>query len=291
MVLASLVIFCLQSESVLALDLRIRNDFDKAMTVAVVYFDAQAQKWRTRGWFTTEARSERKVSINAARTDIYIYAQLAGMSMTWGVGDVTRTVTREAFSYFDGQACPPGNNRRQVNFTKYKTQNNLLVFRPRASSADAPLKFAGEAPAKAPATPSAIASTPQKVDRAVELLNLINAERIKAGVPALKLNTTITRAANHRASELKRKYAHDRPDGRKYHTVFAEFGLSPRASAENIAWRSGSQSHTNMASFNKAFMDSPGHRVNMLNRNYSSVGLGFSEEGNKHYVVELFVGN
>ena len=118
--------------------------------------------------------------------------------------------------------------------------------------------------------------------RAAELLNLINAERRKVGAPALKLDNNMQRAAERRASELIKKYSHDRPDGRAYHTVFAEFKISPRSSAENIAYREG-RNNTSMADFNIAFMNSPGHRANMLNRDYTIAGLGIARAGDKYY--------
>lgn len=128
---------------------------------------------------------------------------------------------------------------------------------------------------------------PSKANHAAELLNLINAARRKSGASDLKLDEAMGRAANRRASEIKTKYSHERPDGRSFHTVFAEFGFPMRAGAENIGWRSGPSS-TDLEAFNKAFMESPGHRKNMLNPEYSSVGLGFSNDGDKFYVAELF---
>ena len=155
-----------------------------------------------------------------------------------------------------------------------------------------PMKTAGSAttPTTAPAQSSGGSANNSLREQANELLNLINAERKKVGAPALRIDETLQRAANRRASELITKYSHDRPDGRAYHTVFAEFNLTPQTSAENIAWRSG-KNNTGMAAFNKTFMDSTGHRTNMLNRDYSTIGLGIAQAGDRYYVVELFADN
>jgi len=118
-----------------------------------------------------------------------------------------------------------------------------------------------------------------------ELLKLINAERENVYVPALKLDETMQKAANRRAYELLSKYSHDRPDGSNFSTVFAEFNLSPHESAENIGWKN---IEFDVAAFHKAFMGSRGHRLNMLNREYSIIGIGFSNEDDKYYIVELF---
>jgi len=291
-VCAALIVLCLQPARAFALELRMRNDFDKKMQTVVVYFDSQAQKWRTRGWYAVEPRSERKITLSTSKTNIYIYAHLDGMSASWGNGDLTRTVTREAFSYFDGEKCPPGNNRRSVKFTKYEAKNNVVEFRPRGAVADTPMRDAGGRPSQTPRPAPSNNNTANDLRaRADELLKLINAERGKAGAPAVRMDETMRRAAERRANELITKYSHYRPDGRAYHTVFAEFNIAPRTSAENIAWREGGANNTSMAAFNKAFMDSPGYRSNMLNRDYSIVGLGVARAGNKYFVAELFAGD
>jgi len=292
-VFAAFVVLCAQPICAFALELRIRNDFDRRMFVGLAYFDGQAQKWRTRGWYDVEPRNERKLNFNnAARADVYIHAYLSGNSMTWGSGDITRTVTGDAFSYFDGEACPPGRNRRAVNFTKYTARNNVVEFRPTAAIADAPMRIAGDGAVQTPSAPAQSGGGGNTVDnlraQADELLNLINAERRKVGAPALQMDETMRRAAERRASELITKYSHERPDGSNYSTVFAEFGIALQMSSENIAWREGSATHTNMASFNTAFMNSSGHRTNMLNPDYAIAGLGVARVGNKYFVAELF---
>jgi len=287
---ATLVAFCIQSGCAIAFELRIRNDFDSKMFVTAVYFDASPQRWRTRGWWSVEPRSERKLSLETSKPTVYLYAELSGQSMTWGNGDITRMVIGDAFSYFDGDECPPGHRRRSVRYTEYEMKNRVLEFRPRAATADAPLKNAGDTTAQTPVSDEPLKDAGQEnpsMVAAVELLNLINVERRKVGVHDLRLDETMSKAAGRRSYELKTKYSHDRPDGREYHTIFAEFDLAPRASAENIAWRSG-RDRLNLAAFNKSFMDSPGHRENMLNSEYSVIGLGFSDDGEKYYVAELF---
>ena len=199
------------ASSASSLELRLRNDFDKKMDVAVVYFDAKAQKWRTIGWYSVEPRSERKLSFGSSRSDVYIHAQISGLNMTWGNGDVTKTVTGSAFSYLDGETCPPGTNRRNVKFTKYEAKNNVLEFRPKASASDAPLKIAGDKPSQTTTSggnSNNNANNPNATDEfrtsPAELLNLINAERRKVGAPALRLGDTMQKAASRRASELTR---------------------------------------------------------------------------------------
>jgi len=292
-IFTTLIMLCTQAERALALELRIRNDFNKKMFVTAVYFDDLPQKWRTRGWYVTEPLSENNISLNTSNPTIYLFAELSDSIMTWGNGDITRTVIAEVFSYFDGTACPPGRYRRNVRLTKYEANDNVIQFRPSTNTSNAPLNVAVKPPVPKPAKPTtqAIAgSSFSKVDPTTELLNLINAERRKVGVPALRLDINMQKAANRRASEITRKYSHTRPNGKGSSTVLAEYGIAPSINGENISWRSG-KDNMGMKAFNKAFMNSPAHRSNMLNRNFSSIGLGFARDGNRLYVAELFAGN
>jgi len=117
------------------------------------------------------------------------------------------------------------------------------------------------------------------------MLQLINEEREYNHMPALKLDETMQKAADHRVSELLINFSHERPDGRNFSTIFAEFNLAPREGAENIAWKN---IELDVLAFHNAFMGSPVHRVNILNPKYSIIGIGFRIEDDKYYVVELF---
>ena len=287
-----LLMLCTQAAPAFALELRIRNDFEKKMFVSVTYFDAWPLKWRTLGWFTVDPRSESRVIINASKTDVYIYAELTGESTTWGNGDITRTVIAEPFSYYDREECPPGWNRRNVRYTKYEARNGMLDFRPGSSAARGPLRNAEKdqpRPRLQPPVRTPPDNAPSRAGPAAELLNLINAERRRAGLPNLRLDENLSRAADRRASEIIIRYSHDRPDGRNCRTVFAEFGLAPRISGENVAERS-SWHNTSMEAFNRAFMNSPTHRANILHRSFTAIGIGFARHGDSLYVAELFAG-
>ena len=303
------VMLCAQAGRALALELSVRNDFNRNMFVAIIYFDDQAERRRIRGWWNVEPRSERRLTFNTSRSTVYLHARLSGQPMAWGTGDITRMVIYDQFSYFDGETCPPGRNRQNVRFTTYEARNGVLNFRPVADAAYTPIRSVEEPPTRSPdqipaQTPARaptqtpvrppVQTPPSTADglraNVIELFNLINAERRRAGLPALRLDETMSRAATRRASEIIRKYSHDRPDGRRFNTVFAEFGLAPRKSAENVAWRSDHH-NTSMAAFNRAFMDSPAHRAIILNRDLTTVGLGLVRNGDRLFVAQLFSGD
>jgi uncharacterized membrane protein len=88
------------------LEIRARNDFDKQLEIAVVYYDDAAASWTAAGWYNVAAKKSRTVTFTASKQDIYIYAQLSGRKTAWGKGDVTRAAVSEAFKYRDSEECP-----------------------------------------------------------------------------------------------------------------------------------------------------------------------------------------
>ncbi len=119
---------------------------------------------------------------------------------------------------------------------------------------------------------------------AAQILNLVNEERAKAGLSSVKLDTNITAAANVRAVEIKESFSHTRPDGSSFSTALKEQGVSYRGSGENIAW--GQKSPEQVMN---AWMNSDGHRANILNQNYKNIGVGYYQDANGvNYWVQLF---
>lgn len=127
---AVLTFAALLPNGVEAVSLRIDNSYPHEMTVAVVYFDDAAGKWRTRGWYIVKPETVKTVHFNdstkANRMWIHAYTSEA----KWGAdGDnvIERIVTRKAFSYTEGQPAPQGEGRRQESFSRYYADNDGVV--------------------------------------------------------------------------------------------------------------------------------------------------------------------
>jgi uncharacterized protein YkwD len=121
-----------------------------------------------------------------------------------------------------------------------------------------------------------------------EVLRLINIEREREGVAPLRMaadNSNLTAAANLRAEEITVHWAHDRPDGRSWHTVFDEYDVDYRRAGENLA-----QGHSSPAHVVRGWMDSPGHRANIMRADYHEVGIGVLRHGGRLYWTQLFLG-
>ncbi len=119
---------------------------------------------------------------------------------------------------------------------------------------------------------------------AEQVVQLVNKEREKAGLSTLTMDADITAAANVRAKEIVQKFSHTRPDGSNFGTVLKEQGVSFKGSGENIAW--GQKSPEQVMN---AWMNSDGHRANILNKNFKNIGVGYYQnEKGVNYWVQLF---
>lgn len=113
-----------------------------------------------------------------------------------------------------------------------------------------------------------------------EILRLVNAERAKAGLSPLAYYTAGQAAADTRAEEIGEVFSHTRPDGSSCFTVFEEHGLSYRAVGENIAY-----GYRTAESVMEGWMNSEGHRANILNGNFTHIVVGV----NGTNWVQLFI--
>ena len=114
-------------------------------------------------------------------------------------------------------------------------------------------------------------------DYAKEVLAIVNEEREEEGLSSVSLDYDITEAAMLRAAELAYNYSHSRPN----HTGLVKVANS--IVLENIALM-----ETSPTQVMKDWMNSEGHRNNILNQNWTSVGIGCVEYNNIYCWVQLF---
>ena len=117
-----------------------------------------------------------------------------------------------------------------------------------------------------------------------EVVELVNAERAKEGLAPLTIDLKVQAAAMVRAKECEQRFSHTRPNGSSFATALKEQGVSYRSSGENIAW--GQRSPEEVM---KAWMNSSGHRANIMNPNFTTIGVGYYENANgTDYWCQLF---
>lgn len=141
-----------------------------------------------------------------------------------------------------------------------------------------------------PQTPNVPDQKPDQGDQvtessyAREVVRLVNEERAKAGLSLVTLDQKVEKAAQVRAKEIVTAFSHTRPDGSSFSTALKENGVSYKGSGENIAW-----GQKTPAEVMKGWMNSPGHKANILNPNFKSIGVGHYQNGSGvNYWTQLF---
>ena len=154
---------------------------------------------------------------------------------------------------------------------------------PEASASRSSSTTAASRSTAAPTKPPADGSLSGYADAVVKL---VNQERAKAGLKSLSVNQAAAAAANVRAREIEGAFSHTRPNGSSFSTALKEQGASYRAAGENIAY--GQRSAEQVM---EGWMNSSGHRANILNAEYTAIGVGVyrSASGTLHW-VQLFIG-
>ena len=117
-----------------------------------------------------------------------------------------------------------------------------------------------------------------------QVVDLVNAERAKAGLAPLTIDANVEKAANVRANEIQTSFEHVRPNGSSFSTALREQSVNFQGAGENIAW--GQKTPEEVMN---AWMNSAGHRANILNKNFTHIGVGnLQNSAGTQYWVQLF---
>jgi uncharacterized protein YkwD len=117
-----------------------------------------------------------------------------------------------------------------------------------------------------------------------QVVKLVNIERAKEGLAPLTVDNNVEKAAMVRANEIQTQFAHVRPNGTGFVTALKEAGAVYRGAGENIAW--GQKTPEEVVA---GWMNSPGHRANIMNKNYVNIGVGnLQDSSGTQYWVQIF---
>ena len=120
-------------------------------------------------------------------------------------------------------------------------------------------------------------------DRVIEL---VNQERTSRGLQPLLKHDGLMVAAAARAKELSQRYSHTRPNGSECFTILWHLGIDYGYAGENIAMGQ----RTPEIVMND-WMNSSGHRANILSENFDYIGVGYTMVDGHPYWVQLFTGD
>lgn len=118
-----------------------------------------------------------------------------------------------------------------------------------------------------------------------EVVRLVNEIRKENGLQPLTANWELSRVARYKSQDMKDKgyFSHTSPTYGSPYQMIRAFGLSFRTAGENIA-----MGYSTPQAVVNGWMNSSGHRANILNASYKQIGVGYVAQGN--YWTQMFIG-
>ena len=118
-----------------------------------------------------------------------------------------------------------------------------------------------------------------------KVVELVNAERAKYGLSALTLNAELSAVARAKSQDMKDKnyFSHTSPTYGSPFEMMKSFGIKYKTAGENIAY-----GYRTPEAVVNGWMNSEGHRANILNSSYKEIGVGYVASGN--YWTQMFIG-
>ena len=118
-----------------------------------------------------------------------------------------------------------------------------------------------------------------------QVIDLVNDIRTRNGLEKLKANWELSRVARYKSQDMhdNKYFSHTSPIYGSPFDMIKSFGISYRTAGENIA-----QGYKTPDSVVTGWMNSSGHRANILNASYTQIGVGYVSNGN--YWTQMFIG-
>ena len=119
-----------------------------------------------------------------------------------------------------------------------------------------------------------------------EVIRLVNEVRRENGLKALTANWELSRVARYKSQDMLNKgyFSHTSPTYGTPFQMIKAFGLSFRTAGENSA-----RGYPTPQAVVNGWMNSSGHRANILNASYTQIGVGYVAQGN--YWTQMFIGS
>ncbi|ARK31239.1 CAP domain-containing protein [Halalkalibacter krulwichiae] len=117
-----------------------------------------------------------------------------------------------------------------------------------------------------------------------QVIDLTNVERRNNGLPDLQADASLSNVARAKSNDMQQNnyFSHTSPTYGSPFDMMRDFGVQYNTAGENIA-----QGQRTPEEVVQAWMNSEGHRANILNREYTHIGVGYQESGN--YWTQMFI--
>jgi uncharacterized YkwD family protein/spore coat assembly protein SafA len=120
-----------------------------------------------------------------------------------------------------------------------------------------------------------------------QVIQLTNQERAKYGLKPLAANWELSRVARYKSADMRDKnyFSHTSPTYGSPFDMMKNFGITYRSAGENIA-----AGQTTPQQVVQAWMNSQGHRENILSSSYTQIGVGYAKGGSqRYYWTQMFI--
>lgn len=182
------------------------------------------------------------------------------------------------------KAAPTKVEAKETNNCKAAPTKVTPVKEVPAKEAPAKVTPVKEAPAKE--TPAPTLSEANKLEN--EVVVLVNQERAKLGLAPLKNNVDLSNVARYKSEDMRDKnyFSHTSPTYGSPFDMMKKFGIDYMAAGENIA-----KGQPTSAAVMSSWMNSPGHKANILSENFTEIGVGVAKDANGTiYWTQQFIG-
>lgn len=210
-------------------------------------------------------------NLNYDQINSYLQKYLKGYNINWESVNTTPSKDQQS----EQQVNKPEGEKQPISTQQPTTPAPEKVQQPTAP----PVQEQPTKPSEGTQASSQVSAYEQQV------VNLTNQERAKQGLPALKLDTELSKVAKEKSLDMKNNgyFSHTSPNYGSPFDMMKQFGISYRAAGENIAM--GQRSPEEVVN---AWMNSEGHRKNILSSSFTHIGVGHVADGN--YWTQMFIG-
>jgi uncharacterized YkwD family protein/spore coat assembly protein SafA len=201
-----------------------------------------------------------------------IIALIVGLILSFSVIANVSAATTETTTY----KVVSGDSLWKIAVKNQVGVSELISLNPQLSNPD--LIYPGDI-IKIPAISSSVRAYE------TEVVRLVNEQRAKYGLKPLTENWELSRVARYKSQDMhdKKYFSHTSPTYGSPFTMMTNFGIKYRTAGENIA-----MGYATPQAVVTAWMNSSGHRANILNASYTQIGVGYVAAGN--YWTQEFIG-
>ena len=216
----------------------------------------------------------------------------------WETTEIESTATMDVFNRSRQSTAELTDENNESTLSDHEPEDNTQQTKASETNAVLQEQLSSHLTSTEPAvTTTTVAQTQETIEPiAVEVdeaqfakavLDRVNQVRKDYGLSSLMLDQALEQCARIRVSELTTLASHDRPDGTPFYTCLVTVPYEFSAAGENFAISSEPSSAADIVN---AWLDSPGHRKNILNPSFTKMGFGILDEGGRCFYEQLFVG-